>query len=71
MTETYTVDDKEQFLQGLSKLWHKYPEMTFGALVIQVYCGLNTHFSQFAFVKQDQETWDKCLEGIMETENVS
>lgn len=67
MTDTYTVDEQEQFLQSLSKLWHQYPEMTFGHLVMQVYCGLNNSFSQLAFTRFPMEGWQRSLEAILET----
>lgn len=66
---TYTVDEQEEFLQALSKLWHKYPDMTFGHLVMQVYTALNGSFSQLAFTRFQTEGWMQSVEGILETMN--
>lgn len=69
MTETYTVDEQEEFVQGLLKLWHQNPELSFGQLVMEVYCALNETFSILSFVRFPMEGWQRSIEGILETQN--
>ena len=62
------LDDEQKFImEGLEEIWTKHPEINFGELIIQIYMGLNSTFSSFQFVKQSNETWAKCIEGIKET----
>ena len=56
------------FFSDLETLWAKYPDITFGNLIVQVASQFNSPFSMLAFTSSKFEAWQATLSLILKEE---